>query len=150
MGEGVHRHFITKKQLHILITIAAAVAVIFLLLAVVMIDEATALSSDTVTITATVQPVRQIVVDESLNIKQIASNTAENVTPQAFLGSYNGLPVELTDKVWQQYNQYLATGVLSKPGYYDSSALPRKTAATLKKTVFTLAKASYFVSLILI
>lgn len=77
---------------------------------------ATETASNTITVVATVLPVRIIVVDHNLMIQKIISNTAEETRPIVVLGEVDGKEVPYSQSILEQYQQLKPSINFSKPG----------------------------------
>jgi len=65
---------------------------------------------------ASVQPARYIVVDSNLQIKQIVSNTAQDVVPYVVMNSLDGNQIPYTSAVQSQFAQLKPSLSFSKAG----------------------------------
>lgn len=77
---------------------------------------ATPTSNDSVTIVASVAPLRTVIVDNDLNIIKIYSNTMQNVRPQVYLGGLDGAEQPFSDSISRQYQSLKSSLDFSKPG----------------------------------
>lgn len=80
------------------------------------IVRAGSLSDSTITVMATIQPQRIIVVDKNLTIKTILSNTSQDVRPIVFLESLDGKLLPYSESIIEQYSVLKPSLELSKPG----------------------------------
>lgn len=77
---------------------------------------ATEQRSAPVTIIASVAPARYIVVDDTFTIRNIFSNTDQDVRPVVFLHSLDGEEMPYSDSVRRQYQDLKPTLNFSQPG----------------------------------
>lgn len=77
---------------------------------------ATEEKSNTITIIATVNPQRIIIVDKNLTIQKIFSNTAGEVRPLVFLNAVDGEELAYSDAVINQYEGLKDSLDFSQPG----------------------------------
>jgi homoserine trans-succinylase len=64
---------------------------------------AQAQTSGTIVVTAVIAPVRYVLIDNKGNIKEILSNTKENITPKVYINSLSSSQATLTIQVYQRY-----------------------------------------------
>ena len=81
---------------------------------------------ENLTVVATVLPVRIIVVDNNFVIKQIISNTEEDVRPLVVLNTQDGKEVPYTDSIRKQYDSIKKSISFVRPGL----VYERKTTGT--------------------
>ena len=59
---------------------------------------------NTITLTATIQPAKYLIVNNNRDIKEILSNTKENVAPTVYLNSINpSNMIPLSNNIYDQY-----------------------------------------------
>jgi hypothetical protein len=92
---------------------------------------------------ASVEPTRYIVVDRNLQIKQIVSNTAEDVVPYVLLNSLDGKPLPYTNSIRTQFLALKSSVNFSKAGavYTKQSSgtvgdAVHKVTETVRKFIF--------------
>jgi len=66
-------------------------------------------STDTITITATIEPARHVVVDQNNQITEIMTNTTSLITPIVSLNSLSGNQLEYAGSIAQQYQQIMTS-----------------------------------------
>lgn len=77
---------------------------------------ATEQRSATVTIIASVAPIRYIVVDDTFTIREIFSNTNQDVRPVVFMYALDGEEIPYSESVRKQYQDLKPTLNFSQPG----------------------------------
>jgi hypothetical protein len=60
-------------------------------------------------ISATLEPARDVLVNSQGQIIQIDSNSAQNVTPVIYMGSFKAEPVKMTSYISRQYQTIIAS-----------------------------------------
>jgi hypothetical protein len=86
-----------------------------------------------ITVTAVVPSHRDIILDKNGNITEIDSNTKEDVTPDAYIGSAkpeNKVP--LTDDLFGQYRQHVPEGTAKYGVLYKRPIIQTLTSAPKK------------------
>lgn len=79
-------------------------------------------ASHSVTVTATVPPHREVVVDRNLRITKVVSNTTADTTPTFVLGNVGGTELKNCERCRSQYRQLSHRLDFSKIGTVYSSA----------------------------
>ena len=72
--------------------------------------------SETITISATVPPMRYVVVDQAFQIQEITSNSPLTIQPVAKMSSIDGSSVQWNSDIEKQYNKLLPNLDFSHPG----------------------------------
>ncbi len=73
-------------------------------------------SSQKITIVATVQPLRSIVVDNNFTIQKIYSNTSQDVRPVVLENALDGSEIGYTNAIRDQYEQLKPSLNFAQPG----------------------------------
>ena len=72
---------------------------------------------NTVTLTATIRPAKYLIVYNNREIKEILSNTKENVVPTVYINSISpGNMIPLSNKIYDQYISIAACSTTNKIG----------------------------------
>lgn len=108
-----------------------SVTIVFIVSFVVLIAES---QTQKMSVTVTVEPHRVIIVDKNFTIRQIISNTEENVRPMVLLDSQDGKEVPYTESIRLQY-MYLKPSInFTEPGIvYDRD--DRSPISLIKLTI---------------
>ncbi len=97
----------------IFITMLSIIGCILFTNALLFADES---ANFNVAITATIRPMRVIVVDQTLTIKKVISNTKEDIRPMVVLDTEDGKELAYSDAIYTQYEDLKPTLNFSKPG----------------------------------
>lgn len=124
-------------------TLTLFLAVILTVLFTNILLYATEQRSASVTIIASVAPVRYIVVDDTFTIRSIFSNTDQDVRPVVFFRSLDGEELPYSDSVRIQYQSLKPTLDFSRPGQVYAYE-PRPVQVLLQSIVRVLTKAFGF------
>lgn len=82
-------------------------------------------ASNTITIVATVRPLRMIIVDRYLTVQSIVSNTRADIRPLVVLDTQDGKELPYTDAIREQYESLKPILNFSVPGIvYQRDARP--------------------------
>lgn len=72
---------------------------------------------NTVTLTATIRPAKYLIVDNNREIKEILSNTKENVVPTVYINSISpGNMIPLSNNIYDQYISIAACSSINNIG----------------------------------
>ncbi|MCE9643619.1 MAG: hypothetical protein K8Q97_04910 [Candidatus Andersenbacteria bacterium] len=72
--------------------------------------------SETITISATVPPMRYVIVDHAFQIQEITSNSPLTIQPVVKMSSIDGVSVQWNSDIEKEYNKLLPNLDFSHPG----------------------------------
>lgn len=99
-------------------------------------------ATNSMTVTATVEPHRYIIADDRSEIKQIISNTNLDVTPEVFVDKFGGQKLAYSSKIAEQYENLRFEIDFSNPGQVyekaNSNPLPSLKSILIESLVLSL------------
>ena len=130
----------TSRYFLLLRTFGIVIASILISSVAISAVSPNATSSEGYVVLASVQPARYIVVDSNLQIKEVISNTAQDVIPYVVLDSLDGSQMPYTSSIQSQFASLKPSLSFAKAGVVYKRNTSGSLSGALKNTLGTIRK----------